>query len=196
MQHKNTACLEFERPGTDPLLLIAVIYLFQGCGLVRNANREVKQGVSKERTNTMLTQVGSLVSSRKSEGLILRKDSADKVYTIQFWPKGRFSFSTEHGFVGEADKVIVNAYTKEGSVTSAQKHSEEASSAQWKDVLKQTQDKKDLEKQHIVKTSVSWKWILILALCVAVIIFIKVIDKIYINQNNYGKNSKWPFERH
>ena len=139
---------------------MTIVFVFQSCGFLQNITKRKTKDVAKERTNTAATQVGSLSAVKTSDGFILRKDSADKVYTIQFWPKGIFSFSTEKGFVGEAEKVVVNAYIKEGAEVKERKHLKDSVSGNWNNSFDQSQEKQSIQNNNTIEKSVSWKWVL------------------------------------
>jgi len=139
---------------------MTIVFVFQSCGFLQNITKRKTKDVAKERTNTAVTQIGSLSAVKTSEGFIFRRDSADKVYTIQFWPKGIFNFSAEKGFVGEAEKVVVNAYIMEGAEVKERKHLKDSVSGNWNNSFDQSREKQSIQKNSIIEKSVSWKLVL------------------------------------
>jgi len=137
-----------------------VACLFQSCGFLQNVTKRKTKDVFTERTNTAATQVGSMSAIKTSDGFTLSKDSANKMYTIQFWPKGVFSFSTDKGFVGAAEKVVVSAYIKEAGEVKELKHLKDSVSGNWNNSFDQSQEKQSIQKNNTVQKSVSGKWVL------------------------------------
>jgi len=104
-----------------------------------------------------------------SESLYVASDSSAYDYNLEIWPKGRFSYSPEKGFEGEAEKVKIS---KTGAM-------ETLLIKELADVTQETVSKNSdrlennlLENKYAAeeKTIVlSWKWVL------GIVLFLMVV---------------------
>ena len=94
-----------------------------------------------------------------SESLYVASDSSAYDYNLEIWPKGRFSYSPEKGFEGEAEKVKIS---KTGATETLLK--KELAEVTQEAVLK----KSDRLENNLLKsnytaeektTVLSWKWV-------------------------------------
>ncbi|MBG6233559.1 hypothetical protein IWX76_000114 [Pedobacter sp. CAN_A7] len=130
-------------------------------------------GLKKEQQTAKLsseTELDLKVSNNLQENRLLlnlvnRKDSTVTNAQLEIWPKGRFSFSPEHGFVGEAERL--KWHGQETSAATQQQQFTLTSALEKVEVL--DVDLKQQQKvQAQVKTSrSSWQgWLLLLLLVV------------------------------
>lgn len=96
---------------------------------------------------------------KDSTGFTFYTDSAQHDYTIQFWPKGRFTFTAENGFSGEADSILIKGSSREQVGYSRMVRLQEKDQGSVKEKLRVSN--RAIHKQaHIVKTNSDWgKWV-------------------------------------
>lgn len=95
-------------------IVMVVVLLISGCNLLKNNSK------TTDEQNLSLTHQSSLNTkdqkdwAKNSSSLLFYKDSAQRDYVVQLWPKGNFSYSAEKGFNGEADSLFIQGRTVEG----------------------------------------------------------------------------------
>jgi hypothetical protein len=139
--------------------------LMQGCALITGQKKEQQTAKLASETELDLNTVKNLKESRLLLNLVDRKDSTVINAQLEIWPKGRFSFSPEHGFVGEAERL--KWHGQETNTASKQQRLTLTSALEKAEVL--DLDLKQQQKvQAQVKTSrSSWQgWLLLLLLVV------------------------------
>ena len=146
-------------------LLILWCLLMQGCGLITGLKKEQHVAKLSSETDVELHAVNNLKENRLLLNLVDRKDSTVTHTQVEIWPKGRFSFSPEHGFVGEAERL--QWHGQETSAARQQQRMTLTSALEKAEVLDL-----DLKQQQKVQTKVktsrsSWQgWLLLLLLVV------------------------------
>ena len=95
--------------GLNPMIraaiLILLCLLIQGCALLTGQKKEQQTAKSSSETVLELHGVNNLKENSLLLNLVDRKDSTVTNAQLEIWPKGKFSFSPEHGFVGEAERL-------------------------------------------------------------------------------------------
>ena len=143
-----------------PFVLLCL--LMQGCALLKKEQQTAKLATE---TDLDLKVSNKLQENHLLLKLVNRKDSTVTNTLLEIWPKGKFSFSPENGFVGEAERLKWH-----GQATSAASQQQQltlTSSLDKAEVL--DLDWKQQQKvQAQVKTSrSSWQgWLLLLLLVV------------------------------
>lgn len=146
-------------------LLVLLCLLMQGCALMTGLKKEQQTAKLASETEVDLKVSNNVQENRLLLNLVDRKDSTVTNTQLEIWPKGRFSFSPEHGFVGEAE--LLKWHGQETRAATQQQQLTLASTLEKAEVsdlhLKQQQ-----EAQAQVKTSrSSWQgWLLLLLLVV------------------------------
>ena len=145
-------------------LFVLLCLLMQGCALMTGLKKEQTAKLSSE-TELDLKVSNNLQENRLLLNLVDRKDSSVINVQLEIWPKGKFSFSPEHGFVGEAERL--KWHGQETSGASQQQRLTLTSSLEKAEVL----DLDLIQQQKVqaqVKTSrSSWQgWLLLLLLVV------------------------------
>jgi len=145
------------------VLVVLLCVLMQGCALLSSQKKEQLK-LSSE-TEVELHAVNHLKENSLLLNLVDRKDSTVKNAHLEIWPKGKFSFSPEHGFVGEAERLKWH-----GQATSAASEQQRMTltSAVEKGEILDLNLKQEEKVQAQVKTSrSSWQgWLLLLLLIV------------------------------
>lgn len=137
-----------------------LVMLSASCSIFKNtdsSNRKSEQQSSYQVNRSLLEKRDWL---NKSSGLTFYTDSSKQDYTIQLWPKGRFSYSAETGFTGEADKVLITGKSKMGSSSSAIVHTEESDKGKKEIQTNLKEGTSSSQKDKLKKSSVSWKVVL------------------------------------
>jgi hypothetical protein len=144
---------------------VVLCLLMQGCALMTGLKKAQQTAKVSSEADLELHAVNNLKENRLLLNLVDRKDSTVINAQLEIWPKGRFSFSPEHGFVGEAERLKWNG--QETSASTQQQRLALTSALEKGEVL--DMDLKQQQKvQEVVKTSrSSWQgWLLLLLLIV------------------------------
>ena len=161
--------------------LSLLVLLCFGCGLFKNVKT---QTVSDQESFKVDERVSLAVSNdvQTDQHVVeWQLDSAGHHSIVQIWPKGRFTFSADAGFEGEADKVMVSSDSWQAKVKLSLKDSTVKSS----DELKFNGSRKEAvkaEKKNTVKTETPAFWLLmgltVLAIAGVLILIISARIKI------------------
>ena len=136
------------------------LMVLASCSILKNtdSNKHIAQQQSSYQAS------GHLVENRdwlnRSRALTFYADSSNQDYTIQLWPKGRFSYSAETGFTGEADKILITGKSKSGSSSLAKVDSEESDQGKTEIQTNLKAGTSSSQKDKLKKSSVSWKVVL------------------------------------
>jgi hypothetical protein len=141
------------------ILMVALISGLLGCGAFRDLNKEkriIRTSSDSSLTYMALEKQGS---REVREAVVLRRDSSEADYTLEVWPRGKFSYSPEMGFEGEALKVIISGSQKKTSEMVERQLVQEASSRVYDQRLQSQHNSKGVEKTGQVRKTVGWKMI-------------------------------------
>lgn len=148
----------------SPLAILIV-----GCGLFKNTKSNSER-YEEQITNQLEQQVSGNVDYLSSSSVIgLRLDSNRSDYFVELWPKGPFTFSSEKGFSGEAEKVRMHGSSKSGSSNTNIAKSSESQAAAFKSKVKQKQKLESGIRSDNKKSTPSWLWLIIGLVLLAVI---------------------------
>ena len=115
---------------------ILLLCLMQGCKLFKEvkttAYTDDEQAKVKARSNLSLDHN----AQTEQHFLEWKLDSLNSTEVLQIWPRGRFTFSPERGFEGEADRLVLTSGSKNVATV-----------LQRKDSLVKVQDKVKAETQ-------------------------------------------------
>lgn len=143
-------------------LWCCIAVLFMGCGVFRNSSRAF---VEEELLVNQKTTLKLDEERVEVEGLRIKtqfKDSTGLSYAVEIWPKGSFSFDHEHGFSGEATKVLIHG--KADKLLTAESKEERKRFRNASKVV-QMENAEKLKKRNTEKVStsnLSWKWLVLL----------------------------------
>lgn len=146
-------------------LLVLLCLLMQGCSLLTGLKKEQQTAKLASEMELDMKVSNNVMDNRLLLNLVDRKDSTVTNTQLEIWPKGRFRFSPEHGFVGEAE--LLRWHGHETSAVTQQQQLTLTSTLEKAEVsdlhLKQQQ-----KAQAQAKTSrSSWQgWLLLLLLVV------------------------------
>lgn len=95
----------------------------------------------------------------------------NRTYQVEIWPKGAFSLTDESGFLGEASKVLISGTANRAAAAKVLEERKTADqqlqSADWKN----TEKVKRLNTEKVTQNSPSWKWILLLLILGAGVLY-------------------------
>ena len=137
-----------------------LVVFFASCSVLKNTDSSYRK--SDQESSYQINK--SLLEKRdwlnKRSGITLYTDSSNQDYTIQLWPKGRFSYSAETGFAGEADKIMIRGKSKKGSSSSKMVRTEESDQGKTEIQTNLKEGASSSQKDKLKKSSVSWKVVL------------------------------------
>lgn len=119
-----------------------------GCGLLRQT---VKTTASSRQDSTIKTQFKAKDAQeavKQTLSLTANRDSAGATYNMLLWPKGRFTFSTEKGFEGEADSIQLN-----GENWAFENHSEILSTGDQQKTESEVEGKQEVKVKSVQEYS-------------------------------------------
>lgn len=158
-------------------LLLLIVLVFYSCNLFKNTHssgQDLHQQLSSVADANFHEDKNWL---NKSNAITWQRDTGNKSYTVQLWPKGSFTFSPEYGFSGEAEKVLLTGNAETGS-SYVNQRSHQMSDKGKIDVQSHQKGKMITDEREITKTSSpSWKWVvagLVLLLALFGIAYINV----------------------
>lgn len=143
--------------------LLGVLFI-SGCGLLKNTSTSTQnsQLLLKQKADLRLTAHRDWL--KDSASFTFYQDSANQNYSIQLWPKGAFTYSAAAGFSGEADRILITGEGKQWHTDTRLQAIREADKGKLSLKLKQ-QEKLSIEKNDkVIKSSVSWKWVLMVSI--------------------------------
>ena len=76
-----------------------------GCGLLKQTAKTTALSRQDSTLKTQFKAKDAQEVVKQTLSLTVNSDSAGTIYSMLLWPKGRFTFSTEKGFEGEADSM-------------------------------------------------------------------------------------------
>jgi len=142
------------------LLAAGLVVFSASCSMFKNtehSNSKSRQQSSYEAKQSIVEEKNWL---SKTGSLTFYSDSTHQDYTIQLWPVGRFSYSLEKGFTGEAHRILITDKSKSGSAYADMANTEESDKGKV-DIQTSAKEKTEsAEQQKTKKSSVSWKVIL------------------------------------
>lgn len=122
-------------------LLLVFMLGQQACKLLKNVNTETEKQAQSSRSTSRVQLKQRNALSTDQHFLEWKLDSSSTSAVVQIWPKGKFKFSQEDGFEGEAERLILTSHSEK---------SERGLKA--KDSLTRVENNLDLETlQHEVK---------------------------------------------
>ena len=154
------------------ILLVTVT----GCGMLRDTSKTAEADHQLLQRSSDLKVESAHEQIKKGSSVLLFSDSSNQDYTLQVWPKGRFSYSASSGFEGEAEKVLVSGKLKQSGYGSVMSGLEETSKSQTKFSREKQSKMASGRKLTVSKKTVSLKWVIVgvVALLFAVFLFYKL----------------------
>ena len=145
-----------------------LVVFTSSCSILKNTDSSYRKSdqQSSYQVNRSLLEKRDWLNKRS--GITLYTDSSNQDYTIQLWPKGRFSYSAETGFSGEADKILITGKSKSGSSSLATVDSEESDQGKTEIQTNLKAGTSSSQKDKLKKSSVSLKVILVLTVLVLI----------------------------
>lgn len=162
---------------------LLLVLSFYGCSLLKNKSKTTFKNQQRLKEKMELITQEQKNWLKDSGSFSFYKDSANRNYAVQLWPKGVFTYSPEKGFSGEADSVLIKGNSQGilSGVQSTNVHEQDIgkleASLSRKNKLLTDQESKTTE------TTLSWKWLL------AMVVFI-----ILLSAAGYGTYKKSHFK--
>lgn len=141
-----------------------VLTLVPGCSLWRSPARTTKlnTGMSER---SMLEMTEQKDRKRDATALFLHQDSAKHRYELLIWPKGKFSFSADSGFSGEAAQVMLSGSRQDFGWSAGATELKEVDKGKLT-LAQEKHNKSDVQRQTVATAAGSgWKWLLAGMLC-------------------------------
>lgn len=148
--------------------LLILLILISGCGMMKNtsSNSQKTNQLSSIGTTLQLQQQQDL--SHVSRKLILKKDSGSLEYAVEIWPKGDVFFSSQRGFSGQAEKIIVTGKANKRITAALLSSAEEHDKSKRAATVNQKYETKKNQSSQSKTSSPAWKWQLAGLLLIAV----------------------------
>lgn len=146
------------------LFLILGQLFLSACGMLHKTTKNSSVSTLKNKEEIEVNDQSKYLHQQESGSLTIRSDSSDAFSQIEIWPEGRFDLSSEKGFSGQAEKILIYKKKKSGrrSIEKKAETTLQTKVSDWSQSQMKTKDfvQKDMEKKS---TPVSaWYWLLIL----------------------------------
>ena len=147
------------------LIILLLTALCSACGFFKNTKSNVNVARQESEYEAKTSIVDNKDWLKTTESLNLYSDSSLQTYAVRLWPKGSFTFSTDQGFSGEADSVVILGSFKGGSTAAAVSNIKEQDKGKI-EIGKASSGKKSAnQKSKVKQQETSWIWVIgILAL--------------------------------
>lgn len=152
------------------IILILIYGLLFGCGVWQNRSKLTSESSDLHAVKASLSTLTHKDSASNTQVLTFFKDSADQNYWVQLWPRGKFTFSNDKGFVGEAEKVIMQGNVRGVKTGAGLTISQNKSSEATRTDLKIVEQLKLKDKDVLKKSSPSAIWLIGLAVVIGVVL--------------------------
>jgi len=83
-----------------------------GCGLWKTTETSVDKRATSVTDQTNIKVREERVTEERFNDMKFKADSSEDFYSVFVWPKGKFSYSSEQGFEGEAEHLLITGYGK------------------------------------------------------------------------------------
>lgn len=141
------------------LIIWILVVFYSSCGLFKNTKSNVQKTLQEAEYNAASKLVDHKDWVKTIGSVNLYSDSSLHNYAVMFWPKGSFSFSTERGFLGEADSVVILGSLKGGSTTIAGLSTQEIDKGKVEINTEITGKQIIKEKSKVKEQETSWIWV-------------------------------------
>lgn len=148
------------RGGYYALIACWLVIGWSGCGMLRQTVKTVDASRQDSTVKTQVKVKDEQETVKQTWSLTTGKDSAGAIYHLSVWPKGRFTFSAEKGFEGEADSVQLSgenwAFENHSEILRTEEQQKTQSAMEGKQELKT----KSVQENSIVKNFADYKLII------------------------------------
>lgn len=160
-------------------VMAGLVLLLSACGGIRNVEKHGEHTKSSSDSSLSVLQVQVQQKAKALEQLTVKTDSTKRSYIIQIWPKGKFSYSAEHGFEGMADKILISGKFKQAQQLLSTNSLKESQS-QFAEQRFELEKHSDLEKKKTaINKAVSWKTVLgyaLIAFCLIALVRVLLVN--------------------
>ena len=138
------------------IIYIIIVMSLLGCKLLQK-NKYTQKTETESETMQLVEQRNTL--NRKSEVFLV--DSSDNHFTLQLWPRGKFTFSVAKGFEGEAEKIIIKSKQTSQKLFTTKEESQ-LDSTRVEARYSQTKETSTLVKKNTLRFGYNWAWLLLI----------------------------------
>lgn len=130
------------------------------CGLIGQSTKINKESGTLTNTDTSLQRTEEQARLERTKLLTFSSDSSQMNYSVQIWPKGNFSFSTDSGFMGEAKHILmtgkmnISANNRQSLIVDRQNENKLVTNTA------QNVKIKTVKQQLVKKAAQTYKWII------------------------------------
>ncbi len=140
---------------THTTITIMVLILL-GCHILQKDKQTLKQLRKKEQL-----QIVEQRNIHNYQTQLMLIDSSHNEFTLQLWPKGRFTFSVAKGFEGEAEKIVINGKHTNQKLL-AVKQETKRDSTLLKTNYYNTKENNTIVKKNKLNFGNNWTWMLVI----------------------------------
>ena len=93
-------------------IFLVLILFSMGCSLLKTTETSTNKtsASASDQKNVKLNE--EQIAQESFNSVKFTADSSEDFYRIFVWPKGKFSYSSEHGFEGEAEHLLITGRSK------------------------------------------------------------------------------------
>ena len=161
---------------------LLVVLFFYSCGIMNDKHTTKTLSELTDETKLDLAMKAETELKDNSLKMIVRDDSLNKDWNIQLWPKGKFTFSPQNGFEGEAEKVLINGRSFERNRS---KETEAVDKTQKSSIdISLHEKKKNVKtaKQEEKSIRQNYSWLLYCGFLLGIFVLLFYFQKLFISK--------------
>lgn len=94
-------------------VVLSIAIGIYGCSLLKQNSSQSSNATYRDEQQTELHELKEKDSTAEVLTMHYERDSLQEAYTVQLWPRGKFSFSAADGFEGEAERIVITGNRKQ-----------------------------------------------------------------------------------
>ena len=158
------------RGATAMMVCCIAMIMLSGCAIFKTTKKDVALDERSAKWEWSGKSILKSSMEKNSNSLLLRRDSGTHTFSVRIWPKGAFTFSAEHGFVGTADSLTWYGDSKGINTSSSQQQSLEKNKINAEHSAKAKSAERTDRSKTTTETWISWKWIVAAVLGIILIL--------------------------
>lgn len=161
---------------------LLVVLFFYSCGIMNDKHTTKNWSELTDETRLDLAMKIDQELQDNSIKMIVRDDSLNKDWNIQLWPKGKFTFSLQNGFEGEADKVLINGRSFQRNRSTETEATDKTQRNSANVSLHEKKKNVDTSKQEEKSIKPNSSWLLTCGFLLVIFVLLIYLRKLFISK--------------
>lgn len=150
--------LTFLRYGVK--ILIGLSFTIHSCGLMKKTEKTTEYSSAMLDSSSHTKSISSQENNTNSLRMVFKKEDVQLAYQVQLWPKGKFTFSAEHGFEGEAERIVISGEAQQNTNLAELSTMQLQNKEQQQSEKQERKTQKEIEKKEIKSISTDFRWVI------------------------------------